>query len=143
MIRINIAATFLACVISFLSTNSVADVAVIVNPNSSVSELDDKWLGAIFLGKKKKFPDGSSAVPIEQQPGTSARDKFNEKIIKKNEGQLRAYWSQLIFTGKGLPPEAVNGSADVKKLVSENPAFIGYIDASEIDDTVKVIRKLE
>ena len=102
MIRIKLAATFLACVISFLSTHSVADVAVIVNPNSSVSELDDKWLGAIFLGKKKKFPDGSSAVPIEQQPGTSARDKFNEKIIKKNEGQLRGYWSQLIFTGRGM-----------------------------------------
>ena len=69
--------------------------------------------------------------------------KFNENILEKNEGQLRAYWSQRIFTGKGQPPKTVNGSADVKKLVSENPVFIGYIDASEIDDTVKVIRKLE
>ena len=143
MIRFNITATLVACIISFLSSHSFADVVVIVNPSNSVSELDDKWLSAIFLGKRTKFPDGSSAVPIEQQPGTSARDKFNEKILEKNEGQLRAYWSQRIFTGKGQPPKTVNGSADVKKLVSENPVFIGYIDASEIDDTVKVIRKLE
>ena len=128
---------------SFLSTHSVADVVVIVNPNSSVSEIDDTWLGAIFLGKRKDFPDGSSAVPVEQKPGTSARDEFNEKIINKEEAELRAYWAQRIFSGKGLPPTIVSGDADVKKLVSENPAMIGYIDASKVDETVKVILKLE
>ena len=143
MIRINKTAILLACIISFLSTHSVADVVVIVNPDSSVSEIDDKWLGAIFLGKKKKFSDGSLAVPVEQIPGTSARDEFNEKIIKKSEAQLKAFWSQRIFTGKGQPPRIVSGDADVKKLVSENPAMIGYIDVSTVDETVKVILELE
>lgn len=143
MMRIKITATLFACIIALLPSISFAEVVVIVNPNSSVSELDDKWLGAIFLGKKKKYPDGSLAVPVEQEPGTPARDKFNEKIIKKNENQLRAFWSQRIFTGKGQPPRSVSGNADVKKLVSENPAIIGYIDASEVDETVKVIRKIE
>ena len=143
MIRINKTAILLACIMSFLSTHSVADVVVIVNPNSSVSEIDDTWLGAIFLGKRKDFPDGSSAVPVEQKPGTSARDEFNEKIINKEEAELRAYWAQRIFSGKGQPNTIVSGDADVKKLVSENPAMIGYIDASKVDETVKVILKLE
>ena len=143
MIRINKTAILLACIMSFLSTHSVADVVVIVNPNSSVSDIDDKWLGAIFLGKRKDFPDGSSAVPVEQKPGTLARDEFNEKIIKKEEAELRAYWAQQIFSGKGQPNTIVSGDADVKKLVSENPAMIGYIDASKVDETVKVILKLE
>ena len=143
MIRINKTAILLACIMSFLSTHSVADVVVIVNPNSSVSEIDDTWLGAIFLGKRKDFPDGSSAVPVEQKPGTSARDEFNEKIINKEEAELRAYWAQQIFSGKGQPNTIVSGDADVKKLVSENPAMIGYIDASKVDETVKVILKLE
>ncbi|ARU55355.1 MAG: phosphate ABC transporter substrate-binding protein [Pseudomonadales bacterium] len=143
MIRIKIAASIIACITAFLSPPSFGEVVVVVNPNSSISELDDKWLSAIFLGKKKKYPDGSLAVPVEQETGTPARDKFNEKVIKKSEVQLKAFWSQRIFTGKGQPPKQVSGSADVKKLVSENPAIIGYIDASEVDNTVKIIRKLE
>ena len=94
MIRFNITAALVACIISFLSSHSFADVVVIVNPSNSVSELDDKWLSAIFLGKKTKFPDGSSAVPIEQQPGTSARDKFNENIIYCS---FTIYYIQTIF----------------------------------------------
>lgn len=53
MIRIKIAPTVIACIMSFLSTPSFADVIVIINPNCSVSEFDDKWLGTKFLGKKK------------------------------------------------------------------------------------------
>ena len=74
---------------------------------------------------------------------TSARDEFNEKIINKEEAELRAYWAQRIFSGKGQPPTIVSGDADVKKLVSENPAMIGYIDVSTVDETVKVILELE
>lgn len=59
--------------------------------------------------------------------------------MKKNDQQIKAYWAQLLFTGKGTPPKAVDSSVEIKKLLSDNPALIGYIDAEDVDDNVKVV----
>lgn len=112
-------------------------VAIIVNPANS-NTLSGADVTRIFLGKKKSFPDGSEAIPIDQAEGSATRSTFVTTALKKNDQQIKAYWAQLLFTGKGTPPKQVGTAADVKKLVSQNPALIGYIDSSEVDDSVKV-----
>ncbi len=112
-------------------------VAVIVNPANS-NALSGADVTRIFLGKKKSFPDGSEAIPVDQAEGSATRSTFVSTVLKKNDQQIKAYWAQLLFTGKGTPPKEVGSAADVKKLVSQNPALIGYIDSSEVDDSVKV-----
>jgi ABC-type phosphate transport system substrate-binding protein len=47
----------------------------------------------------------------------------------------------LIFTGKGTPPKQSGSDADVKALIAKNPNMIGYIDASAVDGSVKVVHK--
>ena len=119
--------------LSCSSMLSFAEVAVIIssaNPNASIAAGD---ITKIFLGKTKKFPDGSQAVPIDQDDGTPARDAFND--------QLKSYWSRLIFTGKGTPSKQSGSDADVKALIANNPNMIGYIDASAVDGSVKVVHK--
>ncbi len=127
--------------LSCSSMLSFAEVAVIIssaNPNASIAAGD---ITKIFLGKTKKFPDGSQAVPIDQDDGTPARDAFNDKILGKSASQLKSYWSRLIFTGKGTPPKQSGSDADVKALIANNPNMIGYIDASAVDGSVKVVHK--
>lgn len=124
------------------STFVYAEVAVIVHPSSGVSSLTEDDVSRLFLGKGKTFPDGSQAVPINQDEGSPARDKFNDSVCKKNSSQYKAYWSQLVFTGKGTPPKDAGKDADVKALISANPNMIGYIDASAVDASVKVVFKV-
>ena len=127
--------------VSCASMLSSAEVAVIIssaNGNTSIAAGD---VTKIFLGKTKKFPDGSQAVPIDQDDGTPARDAFNEKVLGKSASQLKSYWSRLIFTGKGTPPKQSGSDADVKALIASNPNMIGYIDASAVDGSVKVVHK--
>ena len=50
-----------------------------------------------------------------------------------------ALWAQNIFAGKGLPPKVATPGAEMKRLVATNRNAIGYIRASEVDDTVKVL----
>jgi hypothetical protein len=53
---------------------------------------------------------------------------------------MKAYWAKIIFTGRGQPPQEVRSSAELKKRIAQDPAAIGYIDESLLDDSVRVVR---
>jgi ABC-type phosphate transport system substrate-binding protein len=115
-----------------------AATAVIVHPSNS-SVLTQKEVSKIFLGKKKSYSDGKTALPVTLEEGSAVREVFNKTIVKKNESQLKAYWSKLVFTGKGTPPKKMTSEAELIKLVAANPALIGYVDSANVDDSVKVL----
>jgi ABC-type phosphate transport system substrate-binding protein len=133
-------AATLAGVSLIASVSAWSGVAVIVNPNNA-NALSEADVTRIFLGKKKAYPDGSEAIPVDQAEGSPIRSSFVGTVLKKNDQQIKAYWAQLLFTGKGTPPKEVGSGADVKKLIAENPALIGYIDSSEVDASVKVVHQ--
>ena len=124
------------------SAMSFAEIAVIVHPSTGFSSLTEDDVSRIFLGKSKSFPGGAQAVPVNQNEGAAAREKFNESVCKKNASQYKAYWSQLVFTGKGTPPKDAGDDAAVKALVAANPNMIGYVDAAAVDASVKVVFKV-
>jgi ABC-type phosphate transport system substrate-binding protein len=117
-----------------------AEIAVVVHP-SNASALDSSAISRIFLGKLKSFDGGGQAVPINQESSMPATDEFNSKVLNKSGSQLKSYWSKLVFTGKGTPPKVVANDAEVISLISANPNLIGYIDATAVTGTVKVIAK--
>lgn len=127
--------------ISMATGIAFADTSVIVSPNNPNSSLDQKMVSKIFLGKAKRFPDGSQALPVDQDEGSKSRESFNTSILGKSGSQLKSYWSRLIFTGKGSPPQQSGDDASVKSLVANNPNIIGYIDSSAVDASVKVVHK--
>lgn len=124
--------------LTLFSSVSMAEIAVIVHP-SNASNLDDSSITRIFLGKAKSFPDGSQAIAVNQTEGSATTNYFNENLVGKSASQLKAYWSKLVFTGKGTPPQEVASDAEVIELVSKNPSLIGYVDASSVDGSVKAI----
>lgn len=120
-------------------TVALADVVAVVSAKSPIASVSKTQLAEIFLGKTSHFPDGTQAVPIDQVEGARARDEFYAKIAGKTAAQLKAYWSKIIFTGRGEPPMTVSDGNEMKKRLSENPAAIGYLDKSLVDDSVKVV----
>ena len=118
---------------------ALADVVVIVHPSNAASVSEDD-IGRLFLGKKNKFSDGAKAMPIYLAQGHDAREEFNKKALGKSSSQLKAYWSKLIFTGKGTPPDALGSVEDVIAKVSADPSAIAYIDAGSVTDAVKVVK---
>ena len=122
---------------AFVTLSAQAQVSVVVHPSNS-AELDKVEVSRIFLGKSKSFPNGSEAVPVSLADGSAGQAEFNEKVLNKSASQLKAYWSKLVFTGKGTPPKAVDTDADVLELVANNPNLVGYITGAPTDN-VKVI----
>jgi ABC-type phosphate transport system substrate-binding protein len=118
---------------------ATADVVAVVSAKNPVTTLSKNQVLDIFLGKANRFPDGSHAVPIDQVEGSAERDEFYLKFAGKSAAQLKVYWSKIIFTGKGQPPQEVSNSIEVKKHVVENPNAIGYIEQRMVDGSVKVL----
>jgi len=121
-----------------ISTSVMADVAVIVNPGSGISAANAGDVKALFLGKSKSV-GGKHVVAVGQKEGNGARATFNDKVLGKSGSQLKAYWTKLIFSGKGSPPKSLADDAAVKAHVAANAGAIGYIDSSKVDGTVTVI----
>lgn len=128
-----------ALLIALASSTAFAEISVIVSASNANTTLDQATVSKIFLGKSKRFPDGSQAVPVDQDEQSATREAFNTNVLGKSDSQLKSYWSRLIFTGKGTPPNQSGDDASVKSLVAKNPNIIGYIDSSAVDASVKVV----
>lgn len=119
-----------------------AEIAVVGNPALGVDALSKKQVKMLFLGKANKLPDGSSVAVVDQDEGSAVREAFGQKILRKNVSQMKAYWSRMIFSGKATPPKTVADDAAVRDWVARTANGIGYLDASQVDDSVKILLKV-
>ena len=123
---------------SLCSGMAFADVAVIVNPSNG-DALDKDTISRLFLNKAKAFSNGTKVAPFALAEGNATTEEFNGKVLNKTAAQLTAFWSKLVFTGKGHPPKALSSDAEVISAVAGNPGGIGYVDAGSVNDSVRVV----
>jgi ABC-type phosphate transport system substrate-binding protein len=127
----------LAGLAGFISV-AQAEYAFIVNPSNN-SGLANDSVTHLYLAKAKSFPNGELAIPLNQKSDSASRKAFEEKIVGKSESQMKAYWSQLIFSGKAMPLKEMSDDAEVIELVGKNPSAVGYVDSSSVNESVKVL----
>jgi ABC-type phosphate transport system substrate-binding protein len=116
-------------------------IAVVINPENDTQGLTERYIRRIFLSKNKTFPDGSPAAPVVQL-GSAEMQQFNSRLMHKSEAELRDYWVKILFTGGGRPPKRLASDEEVKQEVAANINAIGYIQADQVDDKVRVVLEL-
>ena len=103
-------------------------IAIVVNPENPVSDLDIDTIAKIYTGEITNWKDvgGNDAeiVLIGREAGSGTRDGFESITDTKDACQYR---QELTSTG------------DVINTVSQNPDAIGYASLSAVDETVKAI----
>ncbi|MDP2715204.1 phosphate ABC transporter substrate-binding protein [Rheinheimera sp.] len=119
-----------------------AAIAVVVHPSNQAS-LTQEDLVRLYTGKLSAFPNGSSAVPVNLADSAALRSEFDQKALGRSSSQVKAFWSKLVFTGKGTPPKEVSSDNEVLTLVANNPNIIGYVEAGAVTPDVKVILTIE
>lgn len=132
----------LAGVLALAAQGARAEVVVIVSAKNPCGALSAAQVGDIFLGNSASFPAGAAATPVDQADGSPARELFYSKALDKSPAQVKAYWSKMIFTGKGRPPKEAGDNAAVRKLVADSGSAIGYVERSAVDASVKVVFSL-
>ena len=115
-----------------------ADVVAVVSAKNPLVALSKTQVIEIFLGKATRFPDGSEAVPVDQQEGSPARAEFYASFAGTSPAKVKAYWAKIIFTGRGQPPRTADAT-EIRKLLAANPHVIAYVERSAVDDKMKVL----
>ena len=115
-----------------------ANIAVIVNPAFSEA-IDKNYIKRIFLGKEQLLPSGDKVSVLEIDNEDSLYATFCKLVVEKRPDRYKAYMAKKIFTGKAAPLKRVGSTKEMKDLVASSNDFIGYIPASEVDDSVKVL----
>jgi ABC-type phosphate transport system substrate-binding protein len=115
------------------------ELVVVVSARNPAPPLRAEQVAGIFLGQAGRFPDGSEAVPVDQPLGSPLRDEFYQRVANKSPALLKAWWSKMVFTGRGQPPRELPDSAAVRKMVADNPSLIGYIERGALDASVRPV----
>ena len=103
---------------------------VVVNTANSAASLSKSEAADLFLKKTTKWPDGRSAAPVDQAKSSAVRDAFSRAVLSRPVSAVGAYWQQMIFSGKDVPPPEKPGDAEVLAFIKANAGAIGYVSAT-------------
>ena len=129
----------LFCVLGIMPRECLAELYIIVNSANTIESVTADQVSRIFLQKTKRFENGLTTEPIAQAEGTKPRQVFNEKILQRNEQQLKYYWSRKMFSGGDRPPATAADDAAVLTRIAEKPGAIGYVGKKPTSTKIKIV----
>jgi ABC-type phosphate transport system substrate-binding protein len=113
---------------------------VIVNAANAVTTLSRDDVSRIFLKKTIKWPNGQPVLPVDLPTSAPSRRAFSKGVLGRDPTEVGAYWNQVIFSGRAVPPPTKSSDSEVLSYVRDNPNAIGYVAAdAKIDASVKVL----
>lgn len=131
------------CCLAVAGTRAVygMDVAIIVNKDNPINELTFRELTAIFELQQQFWKGGSKVRVIMQKAGCPEKNVMLKHVYHRTDESLNKYWLIRMFKAEIADlPEIEASNEKVKQEVSKQVDAIGFIDASKVDDTVKVLK---
>lgn len=122
--------------ILLLTSISFAEEYVVIS-NKNMKDLSINQIKAIFLNKLVSI-ENIKAIPINLEARDSLRLKFEEEVLNMSFSRLKTYWATQHYLGH-RPPISMKSQESIKSFVKKVDGSIGYINAQNVDESVKVI----
>ena len=120
---------------------AAGEIAIIINNENPIDEISSGELIRIFKQEKKQWRDGRQVYLIMQEAGSPEKEVVLKKIFKMDPEELKRFWMAQMFRGEiSSFPKTLSSNAAVKRFVGQVAVAIGFVDASIIDQSVKVLR---
>jgi hypothetical protein len=117
------------------------DVAVVVHPDTPVSDLSLGDVRKVFLGDRQYWTANIPVVLLIRAPVARERDVVLKIIYQMSESQFKQYWIAKIFRAEAASaPKVVYSNDMANELVTAVPGAIAFIDARVVRTGTKVIR---
>lgn len=117
------------------------NLAIVVNRSNPVENLSTSELRRVFLGERGHWPNGRRITIVMIEPGQPERDVVLRDIFRMTETEFNNHFLHGVFTGEVLvSPKTLSTPVGVRKFVFNVPGAIGYLRASDVDASVKVVR---
>jgi len=126
---------------STAQTSRGADIAVVVHPDTPVTDLSLSEVRKVFLGERQYWNSKLPVVLMIRAPVARERDVVLKVIYQMSEAQFKQYWVAKIFRAESASPPKIVYSNDMQyELVSAMPGAIAFIDARNVRPGLKVLR---
>lgn len=112
---------------------------VVANANKMIGSLTANDVERIFLGKMKRWPDGS-AVNVVYNDEAMVQTAFSEQFLHRSWRQVSTYWRKKLYSGHSMLPIFVSGHEQVKEYLVNHPDAISYLNSDELDPRVQEIK---
>jgi ABC-type phosphate transport system substrate-binding protein len=123
------------------TTRAGADIAVVVHPETPVTDLTLSEVRQVLLGERQYWNSKLPVVLLIRAPVARERDVVLRVIYQMSEAQFKQYWVAKIFRAEAASPPKIVYSNDMQlELVSGIPGAIAFMDARNIRPGLKVIR---
>lgn len=116
-------------------------VAVIVHPSRRDTP-SLRQIRRIYLRQQRFWDDRNPILPVNQPFGSAARRHFEAEVFGDGAAGLSRHWDEQYFQGV-LPPPVLSSDLAVREYVAARPAAIGYVAAHRVDDSIRVVARLE
>ena len=113
---------------------------VIVNKANPVTSVTLAELRSIFTKQTRMWPHGESIVPIDWDATSPLRMEFSQRVLARSVRDMADFWVQQSMTQGLTPPSTQRSSRALLRFVASVTGAIGYIPASDADNTVSVIK---
>jgi len=121
--------------------SSSEGLAIIVNRRNPVANVTLGQLREILFGEKKWWSSKHQVTLASMRRGTPERQAVLRTIYQMNERDFGAYFLFEVFRGElSSSPTILENPTEVKKFIATTPGAVGYVRASDVDDSVKVLR---
>jgi ABC-type phosphate transport system substrate-binding protein len=132
----------IAAIACGVASSSLADeeaFKIIVHPDNPITSLDRDDLRGAYLKKTTLWGNGKAIRPIQLPKDQPVRERFTRSVLKKTPSQLKSFWTQQIFSGKGVPPPEARSPAAAIAYVLANPGAVAYLPVNVDPRGAKVI----
>ena len=113
-------------------------IAVIVGPKSSVTQISLDDLRELYLRRRRLWPDGRRAIPINLPADHPVRERFSRLVLGRATQDLVAYWDARYFEGI-TPPTVLPSPAAIRAYLAAEPAAVGYVPLGDVDETCRTV----
>ncbi len=119
-------------------SNSYSQLVVIVNNSNNMSNISASEFKSYFLGEKTKMPSGSNVILTFSKEENKTRELFCN-LMGKKFSELMNVWLKKSLNDGWKSPSQFSNDGDVISLVAKTPGAIGFISASSVNSSVKVV----
>ena len=117
------------------------DVAVVVHPDTPVSNLTLSDVRKVFLGDRQYWSTNVPMVLLIRAPVARERDVVLKIIYQMSESQFKQYWIAKIFRAEAATaPKVVYSNDMANQLVTAIPGAIAFIDSKDVKPGSKILR---
>jgi ABC-type phosphate transport system substrate-binding protein len=117
-------------------------VVVIVNKANPAAALAANELRPIFQTTKTGWSSGGDATPFNLPDDNRLRQTFDQAVLGLDPDRIARYWKDRKIRGGARAPRQLPNTSAVLAAVAANPGAIGYVNATEVNNTVKVVAKI-